>query len=338
MSSLPNFSRLSSNDHQPPALNLFWLPGRIVVLGAVIFVVWLLIAQPNIGLTVVWKLVVPALPMIFALAPGLWRIVCPMALMNRIPGKLGVSLGLGLSDRWRNWAIVVALALFLGPVALRQPLLNDNGVAVAAMLAAAMTAALLGGVVFARRSGWCGTFCPLGPIEKAYGLAPYFKVRSGYCTTCIGCQKNCQDRVPKAAILADLADEDPWHGRWWKFFIAGLPGLMVGYFTSRDPDLVGFFPYLSVIVAWPLFTVALFFLVRAIAGMSDLQLAMIFSMTALAVFYWFAWPVILIGLHEVFGITSANWIVRLGQFTALVICASILVRTIGIEKARLEAL
>jgi nitrite reductase (NADH) large subunit len=87
-----------------------------------------------------------------------------------------------------------------------RPLLNHDGWLVAAGIVGVLTLAFVGGLIFAGRSGWCGTFCPLGPIQRTYGQAPLVVVPNGYCPTCVGCQKNCYDFNPRGAIFADLVD------------------------------------------------------------------------------------------------------------------------------------
>ena len=42
-----------------------------------------------------WGVAVPCLPALFAIAPGLWRQVCPMAFANQLPRLLGFGRALG---------------------------------------------------------------------------------------------------------------------------------------------------------------------------------------------------------------------------------------------------
>ena len=83
--------------------------------------------------------------------------------------------------------------------------------AVALVVLAALLLALAGGVVFKGRSGWCGTFCPLSPVQRTYGQAPLVVVKNGYCNPCVGCQKSCYDFNPRAAVFSDIYDDDPRH-------------------------------------------------------------------------------------------------------------------------------
>ena len=40
-----------------------------------------------------WKVVIPLLPLLFLVAPGLWRNICPLAASNQTPRALGITQG-----------------------------------------------------------------------------------------------------------------------------------------------------------------------------------------------------------------------------------------------------
>ena len=54
----------------------------------------LLIAVPDTGLFVMWKIVIPLLPLLFLVAPGVWRNLCPLAASNQAPRALNLTKGL----------------------------------------------------------------------------------------------------------------------------------------------------------------------------------------------------------------------------------------------------
>ena len=56
--------------------------------SAALVVAALLIAAPDTGLFVLWKVIIPALPLLFLVAPGLWRNLCPLAASNQTPRAL----------------------------------------------------------------------------------------------------------------------------------------------------------------------------------------------------------------------------------------------------------
>jgi nitrite reductase (NADH) large subunit len=195
---------------QPRLPAAFWWTLRIATLVFTLAIGWLVAVHPDHGFALFWKVLVPSLPLIFALVPGFWRQICPMALMNQLPRTFGFAGGRTLPVKFKNLAYFVSAIAFFVLVSLRHVYFNKDPAALLALVFGALGLAFLGGLLFKGRSGWCGTFCPLAPIQKAYGHAPFFTVRNGYCPTCVGCQKNCFDFNPRAAFLSDLADPDPW--------------------------------------------------------------------------------------------------------------------------------
>ena len=122
----------------------------VILFGIITLLLW----QPVLGLTVFWKILVPVLPISFALALGFWRNVCPLASFNQMPRRFGFTRGLTLSNFWKSAAVLVAMVMFFGFITLRHPVLNHEALAVVALLVGAITAAFLGGLFFKGRSGW----------------------------------------------------------------------------------------------------------------------------------------------------------------------------------------
>ena len=97
---------------------------RLLALAAAGGVMWLLVMRPEQGLQLFWRVLVPSLPLLFAVAPGLWRNVCPMGFANQLPRMLGLSLERTLPAFFRVWCYAISAGLFIGLVALRDPLLD----------------------------------------------------------------------------------------------------------------------------------------------------------------------------------------------------------------------
>ena len=74
--------------------------------------------------------------------------------------------------------------------------------------AAVLGAALLGGLVFRGKSGFCGSVCPLRPVQGLYSQAALVKVENSHCQPCVGCTTNCTDLKPDTALRDDLRDEE----------------------------------------------------------------------------------------------------------------------------------
>src|SRR5512132_4724148 len=93
-----------------------WSAARVMGLLVAASVVVALFVDPPLGLFLFWGLIVPALPLLFFLAPGLWRNVCPMAALNQTPRLLGFTRGLALPQWLKEYGYVVGIALFFAIV------------------------------------------------------------------------------------------------------------------------------------------------------------------------------------------------------------------------------
>ena len=310
-----------------------WVALRIAALAAAGGVVWLLLAQPETGLQLFWRVLVPSLPLVFAVAPGLWRNACPMAFANQLPRSLGLSLGWTLPGWLRVWCYAISTGLFIGLVALRHPLLDHSGELVAAMIVAALAAALLGGLLFKGRSGWCGTLCPLAPIQKVHGQAPLAIVRNGYCPTCVGCQKNCYDFNPRATIFSDLYDRDERHAGQRRFFVGMLPGLILAYFTLAGVAWESPVAYYFVFALFVLISAGLFHLLVNFMKVSVYKVATSFGLFSLLAFYFFAGEGIVRALAALSGQAAPPWIGAAVQAAAVLVGVGVLVRALGTEAA-----
>ncbi len=269
-----------------------WLVLRVATLVGTFALAALLILAPQLGLRLFWGLMIPLVPALLVVAPGLWRQVCPMAFLNQIPRMSKLSAARDLPEVARTWAFTIAVLIFFVAVALRAPLLNQNGLIVGLGVLGVLILALLGGLVFKGRSGWCGTFCPLGPIQRDYGQAPVLVVRNGYCDTCVGCQKNCYDFNPRAAIFGDIYDEDPRYAGQRRFFMAMMPGMILGYFLQDQHPAYGAHLHALVLIAATCASVGAYQLLTSFLGVTPFRAANLFACLALIAFYAFAVPIV----------------------------------------------
>ena len=323
----PNYTQLT-----PIVPRVIWWILRGLTLGLTLFVIYLLFAAPETGLVLIWQLLIPLLPLSFAVIPGLWRNICPMALLNQLPRQFGVSREHTLSTTWRKIALYVSVIAFIGFILFRHPLLNHSGMVLGAIFATALLLALIGGFVFKGRSGWCGTFCPLAPLQKAYGHAPLMLVRNGYCETCLGCQKNCYDFNPRAAFFSDIDDSEPEWSEQRKFFIAFLPGLMVAFFNASFSAQAGIADYLQQMLLPPMVSVGVFYLLHNLLHINFFRLASIFAMTALAIFYWNGIPVVNSGLDKLFGFSLDTAVIEFLRYSVPVIGLLVAARSFFSER------
>lgn len=284
-----------------------WWTLRVLTLLATFGVMLLIATRPRAGLDLFWKLIIPSMPLMFAVIPGFWRQVCPMALLNQMPRFLGLSRELTLPIAAKNSIYIISTLIFFFVVTLRHVYFNTNPLSLLLLLGIALACAFAGGVIFKGRSGWCGTLCPLLPIQKAYGQAPLILVKNGYCATCLGCQKNCYDFNPRAAMHSDIADSDHWYSGHREFFVAGLPGLAIGFFTSTDPNQGGLLPYFIYMAQWIGMTLGLYMAFTRIVRISRYKAALVYAMGALVLFYWFAAPIMTGAVTEFTGLALPAW-------------------------------
>ena len=298
-----------------------WWVARAVVMAAALALALLLVLRPETGLLLFWSLAIPLVPALLVIAPGLWRQVCPMATMNQLPRLLSKGRALDLPPVLKNAAFGIAVGLFVLAVSLRVPLLNHNGAVVGVGLIAFLGLALAGGSVFKGRSGWCGTFCPLAPVQRSYGQAPLIVVRNGYCTPCVGCQKSCYDFNPRAAVFSDIYDEDPRHAAQRRLFMGLLPGLVLGYFVQGPAPGYGTALYLLILAGACCASAGVYGLAVAFAPASPYRVALAFGVVALSAFYWFAGPTVVRTVATLLGQEAPTLWLQVSQGTGFVLAA-----------------
>lgn len=287
------FPSFSVMNNPIPARLIYGL--RAVSTLGYLAMIGLLVVRPQLGLLIFWGMVVPLLPALLFAAPGLWRAICPMALANQTPRMLGISLGQLLPKRAADHAFTFAVGMFVLCVALRPALLNTNGLAVACLLLTSLGMAFAGGAVFRGRSGWCGTFCPLGPIQREYGHAPAVVVPNTFCTSCVACQSKCYDLSPQATLFDDVHDDDPRQAGQRRFFISMMPGMIAGYFLQLGSSY-GYPLWLAIFLILILTSVGLFQFLISFLSTEPARTASVFAAVALTLFYAFAGPII----HDTF--------------------------------------
>ncbi|MEO7106961.1 MAG: FAD-dependent oxidoreductase, partial [Rhodoferax sp.] len=268
---------------------------RIVSVACALAMVFALFTRPVWALPLFWLIIVPALPVTFMVIPGLWRNLCPLAAMNQTPRLIGFTSGLAHTSRVREYSYVVGIGLFFLLVSSRKWLFDQNGTASGALILFGLIGALMGGLVFKGKSGWCSSICPLLPVQRIYGQTPLKLVGNSHCQPCVGCTKNCYDFNPKVAFLADQYDDDRYHVGYRRLFAAALPGFILGFFTVSGAasalgpavrvDLVATYGHIL------LFTgagMAIYQLLDTFAKVPVNRLNVIYGAAAFNIYYWFA--------------------------------------------------
>jgi NADPH-dependent 2,4-dienoyl-CoA reductase/sulfur reductase-like enzyme/ferredoxin len=282
------------------------------------------LVDPSLALKLFWALYVPVLPVVFLVAPAIWRNICPMAALNQIPRTLGFTRGLTVPPRVQQYAPLISAGIFLFLIGMRRVFLDHNGIGLAVFLVTVLSLAFIGGVAFKGKSGWCSQFCPMLQIERFYGQAPLQVVRNDHCRPCVGCTKNCYDFNPTAAYLADLYDENPQLGLNRKAFAGAFPWIIYAFFTQpylANITLGGALEIYGRILLFAAAGVGTFLTIEAISKVSASTLTQLHVVAAINVFYHYVAPLAL-GLWGAHGavlpdviqaavaILSLVWLVR----------------------------
>ena len=262
-----------------------WFAVRAVTVTLLFALCALLFIKPASGLYIFWKVIIPLLPLLFFLAPGVWRNLCPLAAANQTPRVFGFTRAFTAPAWLRDNAYVIAITLFFGIAATRKLVFNTNGPALAIALILSMVNAFIGGVFFKGKSGWCSSMCPLLPVQRLYGQTPFIVSPNAHCQPCVGCTKNCYDFNPKPAYQADMHDDIDWTARR-KLFASAFPGFVLGFLYPAPPHLSGLEIYLR-LGAFTAVSIGSFVALDAILRISASKLTALYASAAINIFYWY---------------------------------------------------
>jgi NADPH-dependent 2,4-dienoyl-CoA reductase/sulfur reductase-like enzyme/ferredoxin/pSer/pThr/pTyr-binding forkhead associated (FHA) protein len=289
-----------------------WHAIRVVSVLAYIALVIGLFVRPAGALFAFFKVVVPLLPIVFFVAPGLWRNICPLAAANQAPRVLGITRGFTSPVLLRRYGYIIALVLFFAIASARIALFNTNGRATGILLAFVIVNAFLAGLFIKGKSGWCSSICPLLPLQRAYGQTPFITVPNSHCQPCVGCTKNCYDFKPQVAYQADLHDADSSWVSPRKLFAAALPGFVLGFFTLVSQSDLSTAHVYERLALYFLGSIASFYLIDALLPVTSAMLTALFPAVAINIFYWYAGVVLAESFQTVTGLSVpwARWPIR----------------------------
>jgi nitrite reductase (NADH) large subunit len=319
----PNYMQMT-----PRVPRRVWDALRVLSVVAALALCVSLLVSARVGLFIFWGLVIPLLPLLFFVAPGFWRNICPLAASNQTPRRFGFTRGRALHPTVRAYGFLVPVVLFLALVPARKILFNTNGVALAVLLLAMLAAAFVGGVFFKGKSGWCSSFCPLLPVQRVYGQTPFIVVRNSHCEPCVGCAKNCYDFNPHVAQLADLYDPDPYRGAYRKLFGGAFPGLVLAFYTVDSASGWGIAGMYGKFGLYILGGIGAFFVLDSLLRVSTAAVAVLFGAVALDLYYWFNWPY----LANRIGDSAPWWFVWPARCIVFALSAVWVVRTLLKER------
>lgn len=289
--------------------------------------------QPEPMLDVVWGMIVPLVPITLLIVPGLWRNVCPLAALSQLPRRLGRRARMAAPS---SVTLPAGMMLLLALVAARKVWFNRSGPATAGLIVAAVVVALLTGLLFRGKSGWCTGMCPLLPVERLYGQAPWIRLGDTNCGDCVACTRHCPDRMPGSAALAELTSRTAGgerRVRLRRYFAAVFPGFVAGYFLVPSVPVVTASQMVAGLVAFTVLSGVTFAFLDHIAEQSQFVLMSGFAALAICLYYGLGADSFVGAWQKVLGIRPFPWIPTVVRVLVLVIALAWWARAVQRERA-----
>jgi hypothetical protein len=210
-----------------------WVVAKWVALVGFAATIVGLALRPSLVLPWLWYGLVPLLPASFLINAELWRNVCPFATLNTITGDERV--GRVLDRRGARIATLLGIGLLLVAIPARLLILNESATATAGVLSLMGVAALVSGIPFQRKAGFCNSVCPILPVERLYGQRPMLVTKNARCTPCQACTRaGCYDLSPDRSALKVMrsgASAAPWMLQPFGAFALAFPGVIAAYYV-----------------------------------------------------------------------------------------------------------
>ena len=269
----------------------FWNTSKILVFAATLVVIAGLFLRAEETLDILWFILIPVLPLTFMLNPGMWRGVCPLATANMIGSG---SASREVSGPWLDRAAGIGIVLLFVLVPARRFIFNSDG-PILALVVLAVTALAFGlGWLVKAKGGFCNSICPVLPVEKLYGQAPFCGVRNARCVPCNHCtQKGCHDLDPvHSARFAAGNGDGPraWMKTPFGLFAASFPGFIFGYFQITDTVPAEAMTVYATILGYAAASLVIFLVLAFILRLPSHRLMPVLGGLSVGIYYWFAAP------------------------------------------------
>ena len=267
-----------------------WRVAQTLVWFVGVGILFTLLFFPTIGIHLFWNILIPIAPALIVVAVGLWRNVCPMASNALFTRHRGYSKRRKLSiNQTGKLNLVSVLALFL-IVPLRHAIFDTNGFATALLILFLTAVAIIMGLFYEWKSGWCSSLCPIHPVEKLYGLNHGLSIPNAHCDSCFRCVTPCPDSIPGINPLT--SKKTNYHKLAGFLMVGGFPGFVWGWFQVPDYEGITTMEQLITVYQTPfiglVITSALFIIVKQF--LDEKTLIPLFSAAAVSCYYWFRLP------------------------------------------------
>lgn len=269
-----------------------WQAAQGLVLLITLALIGGFFVAPDTALNVLWNILIPVLPATFLLAPALWRGICPLATLNMLPNRRFGRRKLTVRALPALGTVGIVLLAVLVPA--RRFLFNEHAVPLAVVVIAVAVAALVLGLFFGEKAGFCNAICPVLPVEKLYGQHPLLSVGNPRCGTCTLCTpKGCLDLVPPKAVLhaAHVSNGAPsWLWTGYGLFAGAFPGFIVGYYTTVNGPLSTAGAVYLHVGLWALGSYALTALTVLLLKVRAARMLPVLGAASVGLYYWYAAP------------------------------------------------
>jgi hypothetical protein len=272
---------------------LIWhtLQSAVWLVGAAIL--FCLLFFPSTGILLFWNILIPVAPVLFVVAAGVWRNICPLATTVLLPRHLGLSKRKKLSSTQLGKLNLVAVIALFVIVPLRHAIFNANGMATAILIISMAVIGITAGFFYEWKSIWCSGLCPVHPVEKLYGGNVLMSIPNAHCGECMNCVIPCPDSTPNVHPKSSV--KTVYHKIAGLFIIGGLPGFIWGWFhvpdeakiTTLNTFLSG---YKMPLLGFTITLVIYWILSSIIQRKFRRRLISVFAASGVSCYYWFRLP------------------------------------------------
>lgn len=245
---------------------------------------------PEMGIHALWNVLIPVAPLLLAIAPGLWRNICPLASTALVLRHAGRSARKPVSSELQGHLLLIGVVLLFAIVPLRHVVLDLNGPATGLTLIGTALLAIFMGSRFEWKSGWCSGICPVHPVERLYGSSSLISLQNAHCSSCEQCVVPCADSTPRVDPLT--ARKGRSRTMAGTLMAGGFVGYIWGWFQVPDYSGSAGLAHLTQAYAWPLggtlLTLIAYLALKPFAP--PVLLRRSFAAAAIACYYWYRLP------------------------------------------------
>ena len=274
---------------------VYWRIAQIFVAVVGFSIFTLLIFLPKIGIHAFWDILIPIVPILFIVAVGLWRNICPLASTSLISNHLHFSKKKRLKVKQQERLQLISVVLLLVIIPLRHTIFNTSGHATALIIGISVLIAFYVGHRYLWKSAWCSSLCPIHPVEKLYAKKSVFELPNAHCKSCVNCVIPCPDSIKNSAVkkkkrLSPNIVE--------ALMVGGFPGFIWGWFHVQDYNNGEGWKHLVITYAYPILamivTLIIFLILKKIvAKKNEAILVNLFATAAVSIYYWYRFPALI---------------------------------------------